>query len=215
MKEHVREGSPERLRRLRGGIGFAERAFLEHVWWPLMGNFICLHPEYEVADYSGASRFLDFAYLRGGIKLAIEIDGFAAHAKNIDRRRFAYNLHRQNVLTLDRWDILRFAYDEIEQHPRRCQRTIQQYMGSRFASNLNGAGESPRIKAIEREIIRLARGLPRPLTPTDVGQHLDVSRPTVYRHLRKLVSRGVLIPASGTARIRTYRLADGVSELEV
>ena len=76
IQQQSEKGSPERRRKLRSGLGFAEHAFLEHVWWPTVGNFTNLHPEYEVADYSGAPRFLDFAYLRGGLKLAIEIDGY-------------------------------------------------------------------------------------------------------------------------------------------
>lgn len=215
VDEHRQHGSPERRRKLRNGVGYAERAFLETVWWPLMGNFDHLHPEYEVADYSGGTRFLDFAYVRGDVKLAIEIDGYATHARNVNRSQFAYGLHRQNMLILDHWNVFRFAFDEVEQHPRRCQRLIKQYMGSRFAITGNGGPHSPRLTATNREIARLARRLSRPLTPKDVKQHLDVSLPTVYRHLRHLVARGVLVPAGGTLRVRAYRLADGMSELDV
>lgn len=209
IEHHRGRGSPERRRKLRNGVGFAERTFLQHVWWPLMGNFEHLHPEYEVADYSGSARFVDFAYVRGTGRLAIEIDGFAAHAKQLDRRQFAYRLHRQNVLTVDGWDILRFAFDEVKTNPRRCQQTIQQYMGSRFATNLTGRGDRS-VTAIDREIVRLARSRPRPFSPTDVAQHLGLGRAAVYRHLRRLVERGWLVPASGEKRIRTYRLAQSM-----
>lgn len=210
IQQQSEKGSPERRRKLRSGLGFAEHAFLEHVWWPTVGNFTNLHPEYEVADYSGAPRFLDFAYLRGGLKLAIEIDGYTTHAKNLNRRQVAYQLHRQNMLTLDGWDILRFAFDDIEAHPRRCQQTIQQYMGSRFAATpIRGHhdGRWPQVTTVDREIIRLARSLPRPLLPADICRHLGVSRYTAYRHLKRLVTQGVLVPASGSTRIRTYQLA--------
>lgn len=208
LEQEKNISSKERQRRLKNGLGTAESTFLENVWWPLMGDFCHLHPEYEVTDYSGAGRFLDFAYLRGGIKLAIEIDGFTTHAKNINRHQFSYQLHRQNVLTVDGWDILRFAYDDTADHPRRCQRTIQQYMGSRFATSLHTPGSTPRITAIDREVVRLARSLPHPLSPKDVQQHLSISRTTAYHHIRRLVARGWLIPASGTMRIRTYELAE-------
>ncbi len=210
LEEERKRGSQERRRKLRDGLGFAERTFVQHVWWPFMGDFRHLHPEYEVADYSGGARFVDFAYLRGAIKLAIEIDGFRTHAQNIDRRQFAYQLHRQNLLIVDGWDILRFSFDDVEARPRRCQQTIQQYMGSRFAVDLRSPAyldESPRVTVFAREIIRLARGLPRPLAPRDVCEHLGVARPTAYRHLKRLTAQGLLVPASGTKRIRTYRLA--------
>lgn len=214
LKLHMKESSPERQRKLRDGLGFAELDFLENVWWPAVGDFEYLHPEYEVADYAGASRFIDFAYLRGGVKLAIEIDGYTTHAKNLDRRQFSYQLRRQNALTLDRWEILRFAHDDISAQPRRCQQTIQQYLGSRFAVDLQATGDDPRVTAVEREIVRLARSLPRPVTPADVAQHLGSSRQTVYKHLQRLVDRGWLKPASGTARIRSYSLAEAIREAE-
>lgn len=214
LQEQMKGSSPERLRMLRDGLGHAELAFLEEVWWPVVGNFRFLHPQCEVADFAGASRFIDFAYLRGGLKLAIEIDGFTTHAKNLDRRQFSYQLRRQNALTLDRWEILRFAHDDIVSHPRRCQQTIQQYLGSRFAADLHGPGDDPRITAIDREIVRLARGLPRPLTPSDLIQHLGAGRQTAYRHLRRLVARGWLTPASGTRRVRAYALTDAARAAE-
>src|SRR5690606_4540425 len=100
IQQHQRTGGPERRRRLRNGLGHAELSFLGQVWLPAVGRLTNLHPEYEVADYSGAPRFLDFAYLRGGVKLAIEIDGFHAHVVDMDRTKFANDLHRQNLLTL-------------------------------------------------------------------------------------------------------------------
>lgn len=204
--------SAERLRRLQSGLGFAELTFLKNVWWPLIGNFEFLHPEYEVPDYSEKSRFIDFACLRPGIKLAIEIDGFSSHVKNVDRWQFAYRLHRQNVLTVDGWDILRFPFDDVANRPRQCQRTIQQYMGLRFATESPGKNESPRVTAIDREIVRLARTLSGTLSPGDVARHLGTSRHTVYRHLQRLVERGWLQPASGTKRIRTYALTEAMHE---
>lgn len=213
LEEHRTTGSPERRRKLRSGLGLAENTFVRNVWWPAVGDLRNLHPEYEVADYSGGARFIDFAYFRGGLKLAIEIDGYTTHAKNIDRRQFAYHLHRQNMLTLDGWDILRFSYDDVASNPRRCQQTIQQYMGSRFVSavdHLTPHSQATRVTAMDREIVRLARSLPKPLSPGDVCQHLGVSRWTAYRHLRKLVARGWLVPTSATKRIRTYQLTDSV-----
>lgn len=207
--------SPERRRKLREGLGFGELGFLEKVWWPLFHSFDHLHPEYEVADYTGGSRFIDFAYLRGKAKLAIEIDGFSSHAQNLDRRGFSYRLHRQNVLVLDGWDVLRFPFDDVDSRPRRCQQTIQQYMGSRFAGSDAQLPESLLLTATDREIVRLARGLPGPMKPADVQRHLQESRTTTYRRLRKLVAQGLLVPASGTKRIRAYALSETARNLGI
>lgn len=210
----IKNSSPERRRRLQKGLGHAEFHFLRRVWWPAVGTMDHLHPEYEVADFDGISRFVDFAYLRADVRLAIEIDGFTTHAQNINRDQFAARLRRQNMLTLERWDVLRFAYHDVEAHPRQCQTTIQQYMGSRFASDLRQDERPPLIVAADREIIRLARSLPRPVTPRDVMLHLDVSRNTAYRYLRRLVRRRWLLAARGTRRIRSYKLKNGLRSVD-
>lgn len=210
LKQEKKKSSPERRRRLHPQLGHAEETFLHNVWWPIHGNFDYLHPEYEVADFSGAGRFIDFAYIRNDIRLAIEIDGFTSHAQNINRHQFSYQLRRQNVLTVDGWDILRFSFDDIQEQPRRCQVTMQQYIGSRFAISLHDAHSTPVVTAIEREVVRLARSLPRPIRPRDIQRHLGMSRGTVYRHIHRLVERGWLVPASGKERIRSYELAKTV-----
>lgn len=214
-RNRVENSSPERRQMLEKGLGFAELAFLENVWWPLLGNFDYLHPEYEVTDYNGGSRFIDFAYLRGKIKLAIEIDGFSTHAKQLNRGTFAYRLRRQNVLVVDGWDVLRFPFDDVSDSPRRCQQTIQQYLGSRFADNRAEFHSDYALTPADREVVRLARGLPAPLAPADVQRHLRTSRTTAYRRLRKLVDLGLLAPASGKERIRTYELTEAGRHLGI
>lgn len=52
----------EAKRRLLKGHGFSEKMFLEKVWWPAVGHFRQLHPEYEVSDFRDGARYLDFAY---------------------------------------------------------------------------------------------------------------------------------------------------------
>jgi hypothetical protein len=79
ITEHIQCRHGERLRRLTDGHGFAEKLLLEQVWWPAFRNFDNLHPEYEISDFRDGSRFLDFAFLRSSIRLAIEIDGYGPH----------------------------------------------------------------------------------------------------------------------------------------
>lgn len=114
IKFHSCRRRGERLRRLREGHGHAERRFLERVWWPTFGHLHFLHPEYEIADFHDGNRFLDFAFLRGRIRLAIEVDGYGAHVSKPSRRQFADQLDRQNHLILDGWALLRFSYDQVD-----------------------------------------------------------------------------------------------------
>ncbi|WP_308861957.1 hypothetical protein [Paenibacillus radicis (ex Xue et al. 2023)] len=56
IRKQAEGRSGEYLRRLQEGHGHAERSFLEHVWWPAIGNFDYLHPEYEVHDFKDGTR---------------------------------------------------------------------------------------------------------------------------------------------------------------
>ncbi|WP_326075629.1 hypothetical protein [Paenibacillus alba] len=96
LSGHLARRSGERYRRLKEGHGHAEKTFLLHVWWPAFGNFKDLHPEYEVKDFRDGLRFLDFAYLRPPLKLAIEIDGYAAHSSQMSRTQFSDQGHTAN-----------------------------------------------------------------------------------------------------------------------
>lgn len=96
----------ESLRRLEEGHGYAEKLFLEQVWWPAIGHFDDLIPEYQVTDYKGGSRFLDFAWMRSPYRICIEIDGYGPHLKDSSRWQYADQLQRQNDLVLDDWIVI-------------------------------------------------------------------------------------------------------------
>lgn len=167
------------LRRLQEGHGISEKLFLEQVWWPAFGNFHHLHPEYEVFDFKDGSRFLDFAFIRPMFQLAIEIDGYGTHGRNLSRWQFSDQLLRQNHLVIDGWRVLRFAYDDVNERPRLCQQLLQQMLGRWLGDDRAVSGADP----AEREVARLAMRLCRPLTPGDVSKHL---------HIDVRVARGLL-----------------------
>ena len=89
-----------------------------------MANFYILYPEFEVKDFRDGTRYIDFAYIRQGLKLAIEIDGYTTHASQISRTQFSDGLIRQNDLMIDGWKILRFSYDDVKDRPRMCEQII-------------------------------------------------------------------------------------------
>lgn len=191
----------ERRRRFDEGHGHAEALFLKRVWWPAFHNFRDLHPEYEITDFRDGFRYLDFAFIRGGTRLAIEIDGYGPHVVRPSRREFADQLHRQNQLVVDGWAVLRFSYDDVNERPRRCQQIIQQFLGRRVAGS-GGSG----LSFLEREVVRLAQELGRPLRVRDVCEHLDVGRRKAYTLLRGLVSKGWFEVPPDRRRVHYYRL---------
>ncbi|RTE09852.1 DNA-binding response regulator [Paenibacillus whitsoniae] len=202
LQYHLTHRSGERLRRLLEGHAHAEKQFLSQVWWPSIGNFRHLHPEYEVKDFQDGTRFIDFAYIRGSYRIAIEIDGFAAHARDIDRARFSDHLMRQNQLILDDWKVLRFSYDDLSQRSRRCQQIILHVMGHWFGE----AKLTVQLNYREKDIIHLAKISPEPITSRLVSEHLGIRMDSAREWLHRLYAKGILRPARGKTRVHSYVL---------
>ncbi|MDQ0156245.1 DNA-binding response regulator [Robertmurraya andreesenii] len=206
MNAHMQVRTGERLRRLQEGHNHAEMLFLKQVWWPLFNHFQFLHPEYEVDDFKDGKRYLDFAYIRPAIRICLEVDGYGPHLKNISRWQFADNLERQNQLVIDGWTVIRFSYDQVNEKPRRCQQIVQQVIGRWLGDELDQTS----LSFHEKEVIRLAIRKGDVISPIEVEKYLKLSDKTVKKILSQLVEKKMLIPASGTKRIRSYRLGDRV-----
>ncbi len=210
MERHLLERTGERQRRLEQGHASAEHLFLKNVWWPLYHDFENLHPEYEVDDFRDGKRYLDFAYIRSGLRICIEIDGYGPHLKNVSRWQFSDQLYRQNQLVIDGWIVLRFSYDDVDERPRRCQQMIQQVMGKYLG---NHGMDACSLSSVEKEIIRLAVRREGGIGPVEVGKHLQMHRQTARKWLTMLVEKRILIPARGKSRISSYKLKKGNEHL--
>jgi hypothetical protein len=208
LAAHVKKRAGERRRRLEEGHGHAERLFVDRVWYPLFGGFDHLHPEYELVDFGGNLRFVDFAWIRDTVKLAIEIDGFSAHASNLSRRQFDDNLMRQNHLVIDGWHVLRFSCDMVRDQPRLCQQVVQQFFGKIWTLGVTRSMDGMSAdELLEREVIRLALREDRPLHPIDVRRQLKISEWQTRHLLKRLVAKGLLEPLrADRQRIHCYRL---------
>ncbi|MCR6105317.1 DNA-binding response regulator [Salipaludibacillus agaradhaerens] len=206
MHTHLQARTGERLRRLQEGHKHAEKLFLKQVWWPLFHQFSYLYPEYEVHDFKDGQRFLDFAYIRPGIRICLEIDGYGPHLKNISRWQFSDSLERQNQLVIDGWTVIRFSYDQVKEKPRRCQQIVQQVIARWLGDELDQTS----LSLVEKEVLRLAIRKGEVITPIEVQKHLNLSDKTVKKVLSQLLEKKLLIPASGIMRIRSYRLGDQI-----
>ncbi len=206
LNAHLQARTGERLRRLQEGHNKAEMLFLKQVWWPLYHHFKYLYPEYEVDDFKDGKRYLDFAYIRPAIRICLEVDGYGPHLKSISRWQFSDNLERQNQLVIDGWTVIRFSYDQVKEQPRRCQQIVQQVIGRWLGDELDQTS----LSFIEKEVLRLAIRKGEAIYPIEVEKCLKLSDKTVKKILSQLVDKKMLIPASGTMRIRSYRLGDQV-----
>lgn len=96
-------GNHRRRELLEKGLGHGTVEFLRHVWFPAVGNFDHLEPEWEVRDFANGYRYLDLAYMPRGAKGGIEIQGYGPHARDLDVRRFKDLCRRHSPLALDGW----------------------------------------------------------------------------------------------------------------
>jgi hypothetical protein len=205
LAAHQTARAGERFRRLVEGHSHAEQLFLEQVWYPIFQHLEDLHPEYEVGDYKEGTRFLDFAFLRAPIRLAIEIDGYGPHLSKISRWQFSDQLMRQNSLIIEGWQILRFSYDDVKERPKLCQQQLLQLMGRRMAQR--GSTTTTRLNPTEKEIILHALDKKKDLRASDIMSLLEVSRYKACRILRKLHHKNILRPkGTGAKRIHRYQI---------
>ncbi len=210
IRHHLESRTGERKGRLERGHRHGEMLLLKNVWWPLRGSFEHLHPEYEVLDWRGRSYFADFACLLGFVKLIIEIKGFTTHIKDMDRQKFCNELNRETFLFAMGYQVISFAYDDIEHRPELCIALLRMVL-SRYQ-----ASETPISRALlaEKEIIRLAVQLAKPIRPKDVEQHFEIDHKTAVSMLQKLCTKGWLLPSfrGKSEKVVQYELARGVLE---
>ncbi|AHV98884.1 hypothetical protein PSAB_19965 [Paenibacillus sabinae T27] len=213
IQYHLAHRTGERQSRLKRGYLHAESLFLEKVWWPLAGHMNDLHPEYEVLDWRGRSYFADFAWLPGYAKLIIEIKGFGPHVRDMDRMKYCNELNRETFLHAMGYRVISFAYDDIEQRPQLCV-TLLRMVLSRYQPS---AEPVSRALLAEKEVLRLAVHAAKPLRPVDVARHFEIDDKTAVLMLKKLCSKGWLIPVrrGKSERAVGYELANGVLDYDL
>jgi hypothetical protein len=186
---------------LERGLGHGTIEFLRRIWFPVVGNFNHLYPEWEVRDFNNGYRYLDLAYMPGGVKGGIEIQGYSSHARDIEASRFKDLCWRHSLLALDGWTFLPIAYLSIQDEPKKCQQLILSFLGKFISTDVNS-----QLTCTEAEAVRFARRLLRPVTPIEFSNHLRISDLHTRRILHKLVQLQIFIVASGKERSRSYIL---------
>jgi len=203
INKHLTERSGERRGRLVRGHNYAEKLFLQNVWWPLFESLDDLHPEYEVYDWNRKSQFLDFAFLpQSGGSLGIECDGFQSHVKDMDRERFNYAVNRDTFLTGMGWKMIHFSVDDLQHRPEVCRMLLQLVLAPHLARKSAGVD----ILSEEKEVLRLAWRLGRAIRPKDVITHFSINFRTARRLLHSLSEKGLIKPVITGERVRQYEV---------
>ncbi len=196
------ESNGRRRELLMKGLGHGTIEFLQTIWYPAIGSFDHLYPEWEVRDLGNQYRYLDLAYMPGGAKGCIEIQGYRSHARDIEAWRFKDLCMKQALLILDDWLFLPVAYLSIREDRELCKQLILSFVGkfvSKPASATMGWAES--------ETLRFARRLLRPFTVHELSMHLNRSDRQTRRALQNLLDLNAITVANGKQRYRTYQLA--------
>lgn len=202
MEQHIARAENGRRRELlQKGLSRSSIDFLQHIWFPVIGHFNHLYPEYEIRDFNNGYRYLDFAYMPGGAKGCIEIQDYRSHARDIEVSRFKDLCMKHSLLVLDDWLFLPIAYLSIHDDPGMIKQLILSFVG-KFLANAVPSD----LHWTEAETLRLARRLLRPFTPGELAQHLLLSENRARVILRGLLDKKLLEVASGSIRYRTYQL---------
>ena len=211
IQHHLQRRLGERRGRLDRGHREAEKLFCRNVWWPLRGHFADIHPEYEVLDWRGHSYYCDFVWLTPFVKLVIEIKGFGPHVQDMDRQKYCNELNRETFLAAMGFQVISFSYDDVAHRPELCL-TLLRMVISRYQPELSPISLD---RMMEREILRLACLLARPLRPVDIKTHLCVNHRTAVRTLQTLCEKKVFFPVTGVdgKHIVRYELQKGALSL--
>lgn len=205
LDQHLARRTGERKGRLLRGHNYAEKLLLQNVWWPVFGSLDHLHPEYEVYDWNRKSQFLDFAFLPPFGRFGLECDGFQSHVKDMDREKFNYALNRETFLTGMGWKMIHFSFDDIQNRPEVCRMLLQLVIGP----YLMRSTPSRPVFSSEKDVLRLAWQLGRPIRPKDACDYFEVNFRTARKWLQSLAEKGLLNPIAGGRGVRYYELVTG------
>lgn len=202
-EQMMAETNPRRRELLEKGLGHGTVEFLQTIWFPTVKNFDFLYPEWEVRDFHNGYRYVDLAYMPGGMKGGIEIQGYGPHARDLDVRRFKDLCWRHCLLALDGWTFLPVAYPSIQEEPERCRQLVLAFIG-RFIS----PDASIQLAALEMETLRYARRVMRPFPAQELASHLQVTERYARKLLQCLMAMGLVKITNRQQRYRLYGLTE-------
>jgi hypothetical protein len=189
IHQHLKQRRGERLDALKRGHGYGNQLFIEQIWWPLVGHFRDLHPEYEVKDWRGRSYFADFMWIVGALRIVFEIMDYGSHGT--DRTKYRMDLNRGLFLQSQDCTIYYISLDELKENPTFILSALRNilfpYLSAK--SGVNKVYSRPYSK-IERDLMRAAIRHNRVIRPTETARELELHKMTVIKYCRILVSKG-------------------------
>ncbi len=188
---------------------------LEQVIGPVLNyRFKGLKAEYPFVDSKGGQRFIDFVYIRGSLRIVIEIDGFTTHMRNISYQEYDDHQDRQNDLVLSGWIVIRFTPNQIENRASHCIGKLTQAIG--FWWSLAHGEFSPEEAGAwslrKRLLIELSLRQGGTLRTNDVIHEFHIHQRTAHHWLTRFMNENIFTPIRSAQRIIGYKLT-GYDEL--
>jgi hypothetical protein len=184
---------------------------VEQIWWPLVGHFHGLHPEYEVKDWRGKSYFIDFVWIVGALRIALEIMDFGSHGT--DRTKYRMDLNRGLFLQSQEYTIFYLSLDELKENPSFILSALRNVLSSCLtaASGTNRTADKSYTK-IERDLMRAAIRHNRILRPAEAAKELELHSMTVIKYCRLLVDKGKFraVTRGASQRITSYEYVGSI-----
>lgn len=205
LESHLAKRYGERLDGLKRGHRYGNRLFVEKIWWPLVGHFSGLHPEYEINDSRKSLYYIDFVWIIGGQYFAFEIMDFGTHG--LDRTKYRRDMNRALFLHSQGYRYIEISLDELKENPTYIFNMLRITLGPYLALEMNLKGNIVRkLNKTERDLLRLAIRHLRIIRPSQAARELELHRNTVIKHCRELVAKGRLraIPSGTSGRVCQY-----------
>lgn len=205
MKRHLSRRQGERKDALKRGHGYGNRLFVEKIWWPLVGQFHNLHPEYEVLDWRGRSYFVDLMWVCGSVRFAFEIMDYGSHGK--DRTKYRMDMNRALFLQSLQCYVIEISLDEMQENPSFILVAIKNILGPYLDASMQqtGGGEPHQFEKSEQQLIRYAARRNRIIRPAEAAHALDLHKQTVIKYCVSLVHKGRLRPIRTGALGKIFR----------
>jgi hypothetical protein len=203
LDKQRKSASGQRLEQLHKDLT-GEKKLMKEVLWPVLKSFDGLSMEHELVSTTGVKIYLDVFYEQLGI--AFESEGFVVHSENITRERFMFERMRIRTMAMYGYKYIPFSWDELDKRSEACRRSVYELLG-RFSST---AGiEHKELTVYEREVLRYALRLNRPLRLRDACYCLQLGTEATRQVLRKLLAKNLVKPVSkGTQNHYQYALED-------
>lgn len=206
LDDQMSQASGMRLEQLKKQ-GEGERKLLMDIIWPVRKTFKGLILEKEIVTLTGVKAYIDV--FEDAFRLGFEGEGFVSHAESITRPRFDFEKLKIRSMVAYGIKYTPFTYDEMDKKPEQCRRNLYEIYG-RLGANA-GSVSYQTVSLYEREVIRYAMYLCRPIRMSDVKECLQKGEDKCRFILRSLVEKGLVKPLRAeNQRIHEYVLEEDV-----